>query len=94
MANFIIKKDGSKEPFNPQKIKSAIVAAARQAGLTAEEGAKIAEEVVNTIAQSVANLNQVLGAEIRARILSQLDAIAPAVAEAWRKYDKENNKDE
>jgi transcriptional regulator NrdR family protein len=92
MANFIIKKDGTKEPFNAQKIKSAIVVAATQAGITAEEGAKIAEEVVNTIAQSVANLNEVLGAEIRARVLSQLDAIAPTVAEAWRKYDKENNK--
>ena len=41
---------------------------------------KIAEEVANTIAQSVANLNEILGAEVRARALSQLDAIAPAVA--------------
>lgn len=94
MANFIIKKDGAKEPFNAQKIKSAVVAAARQAGLTAEEGAKIAEEVANTIAQSVKNLNEILGAEVRARALSQLDAIAPAVAGAWKKYDEENNKDE
>lgn len=93
MANFIIKKDGAKEPFDMQKIKSAIVAAATQAGLTAEEGVKTAEEVASTIAQSVANLNEVLGVEIKARVLSQLDAIAPAVADAWRKYDKENNKD-
>ncbi len=92
MANFIIKKDGSKQPFDAQKIKSAIITAATQAGVTAEEGAKIAEEVANTITQSIANLNEVLGVEIRARIISQLDAIAPAVAEAWRKYEKENNK--
>ena len=94
MANFIIKKDGVKEPFNVQKIKSAVVSAATQAGLTAEEGAKIAEDVAKTIAQSVANLSEVLGVEVRARALSQLDAIAPTVAEAWKKYDKENNKDE
>ncbi len=92
MANFIIKKDGSKQPFDAQKIKSAISAAAAQAGVTAEEGAKIAEEITNTITKSIANLHEVLGAEIRARIISQLDAIAPAVAEAWRKYEKENNK--
>lgn len=88
MANFVIKKDGRKEPFNAQKIKSAIVAAATQAGLTAEEGAKIAEEVANTIVQSVANLSEVLAVELRARILSQLDATAPAVAEAWKKYEE------
>jgi len=92
MSNFIIKKDGSKEPFDIQKIKNAIVTAGEQAGLTVEEGKKIAEEVSDTIARSIANLNEVLGAEIRARALSQLDAISPAVAGAWRRYDEENNK--
>ena len=93
MPNFIIKKDGTKEPFNIQKIKSAVVAAATDTNLSAEEGAKIAEEVANTIARSIANLNEVLGVEIRARVLSQLDAVAPTVAEAWKKYDKENGKE-
>jgi len=92
MANFIIKKDGTKEPFNVEKIKSAVVAATTQAGLAADEGMKIAEEVVSTIVKSIANLSEVSGVEIRARILSQLDSIAPKVAESWRKYDKENNK--
>lgn len=92
MANFIIKKDGTKEPFNVEKIKSAVVAAGTQAGLQAEEAAKIAEEVAVTVTNSVSNINEVLGAELRARILSQLDAIAPSVSEAWRKYDKEQGK--
>ena len=93
MPSFIIKKDGTKEPFNIQKIKSAVVAAATDTNLSAEEGAKIAEEVANTIARSIANLNEVMGVEIRARVLSQLDAVAPTVAEAWKKYDKENGKE-
>lgn len=92
MSNFIIKKDGSKEPFDIQKIKNAIVTSGTQAGLTVEEGNKLAEEVANTIARSVANLNEILGAEIRARALSQLDAISPTVSAAWRRYDEENNK--
>jgi transcriptional regulator NrdR family protein len=92
MANFIVKKDGAKEPFSEQKIKSAVITAATQAGLTAEEGIKIAEEITSTVVKSVANLSEVVGVEVRARILSQLDAIAPKVAEAWKKYDKENNK--
>lgn len=88
MANFIIKKDGKKEPFDAQKIKSAVVAAATQAGVTAEEGVEIAEKVASTITQSVANLSEVVGAEVRARALSQLDAIAPTIAEAWRNHDE------
>ena len=92
MANFIIKKDGTKEPFNPQKINNAVIAAAIEAGLVAEEVAEIAEEVSSTVDQSVANLNEVLGVEIMARVLSQLDAIAPIIANAWRKHDKKNDK--
>ncbi|MBI2049868.1 MAG: hypothetical protein HYT35_00210 [Candidatus Staskawiczbacteria bacterium] len=93
MANFIIKKDKTKEPFNAQKIKNAVIAAAGDAGFEAEEGNKIAQEISSAIAGSTSNLNEVLSVEIRARALSQLDAIAPAVAEAWRKYDKENGKE-
>ena len=89
-----MKKDGKKEPFDVQKIKSAIIVAATQAGITAEEGAKIAEKVTSTIIKSVVNLNEVMGVEIRARVLSQLDVIAPTVAESWRNHDKENKKDE
>ncbi len=93
MANFIIKRDGTKEPFDVQKIKKAVISAGTDAGFTAEEGAEIAEKVSETIAKSISNLNEVLGVEIRARALSQLDAVAPEVANSWRKYDKENNKD-
>jgi len=94
MANFIIKKDRTKEPFSAQKIEKAIIASATQAGVSAEKGSEIAKKVSETIAQSVINLNEVLAVEVRARALSQLDAIAPEVAGAWRKYDKENNKNE
>ncbi len=93
MANFIIKRDGTKEPFNMQKIKKAVVAAGTDAGLAEGEADKIAEKVSETIAKSISGLNEVLGVEIKARALSQLDAVAPAVANSWRKYDKENNKD-
>lgn len=93
MANFIIKRDGTKEPFSTEKIKKAVVAAGTDAGLAEEESDKIAEKVSETIAKSVSGLNEVLGAEIKARALSQLDAVAPAVANSWRKYDKENNKE-
>jgi len=91
MANFIIKKDGSKEPFNLKKIENAVIAAAAEAGFADDLAAKLSQDISNTIKKSTVNLNEVLGVEIRARALSQLDAIAPAVAESWRKFENKNS---
>lgn len=90
MAKFVIKKDGSKQPFDAEKIKKVIQLAAAEAGL---EEAKI-NEVVNQVAGSAISLadtkEEIATSEIREKILGDLDQLDPSVSAAWRKYDQEN----
>jgi len=87
MANEVIKKDGTKEPFNGEKIKRAINAAAGQADLSEERKSEIVEQVATTVIQMVAAKEEVTTSEIREKILSELDRVEPSIATAWQKHD-------
>jgi len=88
MANFVIKKDGTKQPFDAGKIKRVVSAAAIQAGLSNEEAVRVADQVSSAVTQSVAGKEEVASTEIRGKILSELDTVNPSVSEAWRKYEQ------
>ena len=87
MANFVIKKDGSKEPFDADKVKHGVNMAATQAGLATEEAESLADKVEGSVEESIAGVDEIQGAEIKAKVLSILDETAPKVAEAWRSYE-------
>ena len=87
MANFVMKKDGTREPFDAEKVKRGVVAAASQAGLSEEETAKVADQVSSTIMGAFMGVEEVSTAEVKEKILSELDSSAPSVAEAWRSYE-------
>ena len=87
MANFVIKKDGSKEPFDTDKIKHGVSMAATQAGLTPEEIESLAGKAVISVEESLAGTDEVQATDIKEKILSFLDTAAPKVAEAWRNYE-------
>ena len=87
MANFVIKKDGSKEPFDADKIKHGVSMAAVQAGLSAEEAEALAGKAAVSVQESTAGTDEVQVTDIREKIISFLDTDAPNVAEAWRNYE-------
>ena len=86
MANFVIKKDGNRVPFDAEKIKASITAAASEAGFSHDS----TEEVVGSIASSVEiafeGQEEVSSTEIKDKILSDLDEMQPAIAESWRRH--------
>jgi transcriptional regulator NrdR family protein len=87
MANFVIKKDGSKEPFNTDKIKHGVNMAAILAGVGAEEAESLADKAADSVEESMAGTDEVQATDIREKIISFLDMTAPKVAEAWRNYE-------
>jgi transcriptional repressor NrdR len=89
MASNVVKKDGTKEPFNPEKIRNSIRAAAEQAGLSEERKNEVVEEVATAVIQVAASKEEIATSEIREKILSELDRIESAVSTGWRKYDTE-----
>lgn len=94
MTNFVIKKSGEREPFDPMKIENSIRAAATDAGLPTERINELVSRVAKVVIDAVVDKNEVATSEIKTRILAELDEIEPAVADAWRQFDeaKENQK--
>ena len=89
MASNVIKKDGTIEPFNPEKIKNSIKAAAVETDLSEERKNEVAEQVTATIVQMAEGKEEIATSEIKEKVLSELDSVESAIAEAWRKYDQE-----
>ncbi len=88
MTTFVIKNDGSKQPFDPQKIRTSIENAADQAGIELERKREIVRDVLKDVLNYVRSEEQIETKELRDRILENLDEIEPTVAEAWRSYEK------
>ena len=92
MAKEVIKKDGTKEPFDAGKIRNSIAAAAQRTDLSEERQNEIVEEVAAIVIGTAEGKEEIATSEIREKILDELDSIEPAISEAWRKYDQEKKR--
>ena len=88
MTTQAIKKDGSKQPFDAEKIKRAIEGAAQEAGLPADKASQIATQVSGVVAEQAGAQEEITTSEIQAMILNELDRVEPSVAAAWRTYEQ------
>ncbi len=88
MIQFVIKRSGAKESFDPEKIRSAVRLACREGGVADEEVEKIADAVLNKIVQSAGERQEIKSVEIRNIALKELDSSAPAAAAGWRTYEQ------
>jgi transcriptional regulator NrdR family protein len=89
MAKEVTKKDGTKEPFDAEKIKKAIMAAAARIDLPEERKNEVVEQVTASLVQMADAKEEITTVEIREKILSELDALESSISEAWRKHDQE-----
>ena len=89
MAKEVTKKDGVKEPFDAEKIKKAIAAAAGQADLSEERQNEVVEQISKNVIQMADAKEEITTTEIREKILSELDRTEPPISAAWRKYDED-----
>lgn len=94
MANVVIKKDGREEPFDEEKLRQSIRVNAIDATLAeAEEKTNnLVSQISTAIIQSVQGKEKITVDELREKILSELDKIAPKVAKTWREFDQEAGK--
>jgi len=92
MATEVLKKDGTKVPFDAEKIKKAIATAADQAGVAEERKSEVIIQVTAKAIQMAEEKEEVTTAEIREKVLGDLDETEPSISEAWRKYDAEKEK--
>ena len=84
----VIKRKGSIEPFNPDKIKGSLQKAAIDAGYSVEEKEDIINEVFNNIHNAIGKEKDIETKTIRACLLTELDKCEPYMAKSWRRFDK------
>jgi len=93
MAKEVMKKGGKREPFNPEKIKQAISCALDKSDLPQEKKKEIVEKVFAQVIEFTKNKKEIAVVEIEAKILLELDKLAPEIAKIWREYRTEKKKD-
>lgn len=92
MAAQVIKKDGFKQPFDAEKIKRAVEAAAKEAGLPEEKIFQLIREVSEAVITQTGVRDdnaekEITSSEIKSMILAELDRVEPSVSTAWRAFE-------
>lgn len=87
MVNFVIKKDGSQEPFEPEKIRKAVIGACKEAGLDEAKQAELDQSISQKIMEIFEGQETVKSIELRDKILGELEIMAPEAATAWHSYE-------
>jgi len=88
MVNSVIKKDGTKVPFDAEKMKASVMSACDDAGFEEEKKNDIAQKVSSGVMASLEGKEEVSSTEIKEKALAELEVMAPEVAEAWKKHEE------
>jgi len=86
MATQVMKKDGSIQPFDAEKIKGAIRGAATEAGLDATAIEELVAKAAEPVLAALAVKDQVPSSEIKDLIFAQLQTLNPSVIDAWNRH--------
>ena len=94
MATFVIKRGGVKEPFDVEKLRGSIRVNAHEAALEAAEERinDLVDRISSVVIRDLEGKKEISSVEIKEKILSELDIVDPAVAKAWKRYDREKGK--
>jgi len=91
MAREVIKKDGTRQPFDASKIRNSIALAAERTSLPEERKSAVVEQVASVVIAMAEQKEEIATSEIRAKILSELDRVEPSVSAAWREYEQQKS---
>ncbi|MBM4241060.1 MAG: transcriptional regulator [Euryarchaeota archaeon] len=84
----VIKRRGTIEDFNPDKIKGTLQKATIDAGYTVEEKKDILDEVYSNITQKLGGKEKIDTETIRGCLLTELDKCEPYIVKSVRRFDR------
>lgn len=94
MAKIAVKRDGTKEPFDPEKIRKSVEFAVRNSGNSIGQ----VEEIISRASAAALKLADAEKEEIETSkmakaIFKELEKIAPPAALVWKKYEDQKNRE-
>jgi transcriptional repressor NrdR len=84
----VIKKRGTVESFDQDKIKRSIQKAAIDAGYSLNEKEDLINEITEHVTEKVKEEKEVKSDVICEAVLNEMLASSPEIVEAWRKFDR------
>ena len=83
----VIKKKGTIESFNPNKIKGSLQKATIDAGYSLDEKKDIINQVFTNINKKIDEEKEIKSETIKMCLLTELDKCEPYIAKSWRRFD-------
>jgi len=84
----VVKRNGSREDFNPEKIKDSIRSAGGRTDMLPGKVDELAEGVAGEIAEVAEKRGEIRSDEIRAMVLDRLREARPDIANEFRTWPK------
>jgi len=92
MIQTVIKRSGSKEPYDVSKLEKSVTEAARDADVADHEAESATRAVVEAVTAGAGDQAEVAATEIRGWALEALDQASSTIADAWRAHDEKKGK--
>jgi Predicted transcriptional regulator, consists of a Zn-ribbon and ATP-cone domains len=86
----VIKRNGKKEPFKPQKLRKSIEGAVSDSGSTITKEMKAIEHATQDAENLARGRNEISSEDLRNEVVNDLESDAPQVAQAWRNYERQH----
>ena len=90
MARTVIKRDGTKELFDADKVKKSVQMAAEDAGLEPDRVQDAVMRASQAALELAAGVEEIATSELRDKILEILDVAEPMAADSWHRYEEEH----
>jgi transcriptional regulator NrdR family protein len=84
----VIKKNGAKEPWDGEKLRSSIIAAAKDAGINKERTKTVADNISQKVIDQFCSDKEVTSYMIREIVLRELRNIENGASDAWMEYER------
>jgi len=84
----VMKKRGTVESFDQDKIKRSIQKAAIDAGYSLNEKEDLINEITDHVTEKVKEEDEVKSDVICEAVLNEMLASSPEIVDAWRKFDR------
>ncbi len=91
MATIVVKRDGTKEEFDGEKMRKGIELSSLEAGLSREEAAQIANQVSSAVIAWMLGKEEVRALDIQEMVLGELDKTHPVVSNSWREFRRKKS---